>query len=84
MRQMQGEPSVFVVENASGPHSVIVEGRPSSKTTSGNPQLVFNRYGTADYLEGVETSTGTSVDLGTGAAETQGPCSFLPRWSMVL
>ena len=69
MRQMQDEPSLFVVENASGAHSVIVEGRPSSKTTSGNPQVVFNRYGTTDYLEGVQTSTGTSVDLETGVAE---------------
>ena len=52
MRQMQDEPSLFVVEN-----------------TSGNPQVVFNRYGTTDYLEGVQTSTGTSVDLETGVAE---------------
>jgi hypothetical protein len=66
---MQDEPALFVVENTSGSHSVMVEGRPSSKTTSGNPQIVFNRYGTTDYLEGVQTSTGTSVDLETGVAE---------------
>jgi hypothetical protein len=69
LRQMQDEPALFVVENTSGSHSVMVEGRPSSKTTSGNPQIVFNRYGTTDYLEGVQTSTGTSVDLETGVAE---------------
>jgi len=69
LRQMQDEPALFVVENTSGSHAVMVEGRPSSKTTSGNPQIVFNRYGTTDYLEGVQTSTGTSVDLETGVAE---------------
>ncbi len=66
---MQDEPAIFVVENASGTHSVMLEGRPSSKTTSGSPQVLFNRYGTTDYLEGVETSTGNSVDLETGVAE---------------
>ena len=69
MRQMQDEPAIFVLENASGTHSVILDGRPSSKTTSGSPQVLFNRYGTTDYLEGVETSTGNSVDLETGVAE---------------
>jgi hypothetical protein len=69
LRQMQDEPSLFVIESASGPHSVMLEGRPSSKTTSGKPQVVFNRYGTTDYLEGVEASTGGSVDLETGVAE---------------
>ena len=69
MRPMQEEPNIFVLENASGAHSVMLEGRASSKTTSGSPQVLFNRYGTTDYLEGVETSTGNSVDLETGVAE---------------
>ena len=69
LRQQQDDPNVFEVQNGAGTHSVMVEGRPSSKTTSGSPQIVFNRYGTTDYLEGVQTSGGTSVDLETGAAE---------------
>jgi hypothetical protein len=69
LRPQQDDPSIFEIQNASGTHSVMLEGRPSSKTTSGNPQVVFNRYGTTDYLEGVETSTGNSVDLETGVAE---------------
>jgi hypothetical protein len=69
LRPLQDDPTTFLVENASGSHSVMLEGRPSSKTTSGSPQVVFNRYGTTDYLEGVLTSTGNSVDLETGVAE---------------
>jgi hypothetical protein len=69
LRQSQDDPTFFVVENGNGTHSVMLEGRPSSKTTTGNPQILFNRYGTTDYLEGVETSTGNSVDLETGVAE---------------
>jgi hypothetical protein len=69
LRQQQDDPNTFEVQNAPGTHSVLVEGRQSSKTTSGNPQIVFNRYGTMDYLEGVLTSTGNSVDLETGVAE---------------
>jgi len=69
LRPQQDDPTIFEVQNASGTHSVLIEGRPSTKTTSGNPQVVFNRYGTADYLEGVLTSTGNSVDLETGVAE---------------
>jgi hypothetical protein len=69
LRPMQGDPTIFMVENAGGTHSVMLEGRSSSKTTSGSPQIVFNRYGTTEYLEGVETSTGNSVDLETGVAE---------------
>jgi hypothetical protein len=53
LRQQQDDPNIFEVQNASGTHSVLVEGRQSSKTTSGNPQVTFNRYGTTDYLEGV-------------------------------
>jgi hypothetical protein len=59
----------FTIQNTAGTHSVILEGRQSSKTTNGNPVVLFNRYGTTDYLEGVETSTGNSKDFETGIAE---------------
>jgi hypothetical protein len=69
LRQSQDEQNVYDLQNSSGTHSVLIEGRQSAKTTSGAPQVLFNKYGTADYLEGVETSTGNSVDLDTGIAE---------------
>jgi hypothetical protein len=69
MRPLQEEPNVFLVENTAGTHSAMVEALASSKATTGNPQVVFNRYGTTDYLEGIETSTGNSVDFETGVAE---------------
>jgi hypothetical protein len=69
LRAQQDDPSVFEIQNAPGTHSVLIEGRPSSKSTSGSPQVIFNRYGTTEYLEGVSTSTGNSVALETGVAE---------------
>jgi hypothetical protein len=69
LRQMQDDPNAFDLQNSTGSHTVLLEGRPSSKTTTGNPVILFNRYGTMDYLEGVETSTGTSVDIETSKAE---------------
>jgi hypothetical protein len=69
IRQQQGDPNIFEVQNAAGTHSVLVEGRQSSKTTSGSPQVTFNRYGTTEYLEGVVTANANSVDLDTGVAE---------------
>ena len=69
LRQQQDAPNLFEVQNAAGTHTVLVEGRQSTKTTSGSPQVTFNRYGTAEYLEGVVTSTANSVDLETGVAE---------------
>lgn len=69
LRQMQEDPSAFILQNSSGSHSAIVETRSSSKTSKGKPEVLFNRYGTTDYLEGVETSTGASVDVMPGAAE---------------
>jgi hypothetical protein len=68
IRQAQDDPNMFEIQNATGTHSALLEGRQSSKTTSGNPQITFNRYGTTEYLEGVVTS-GNSVDLETGAPE---------------
>jgi hypothetical protein len=69
VRAQQDDPNLFEVQNTAGTHSVLLEGRSSTKTTSGNPQIVFNRYGTTEILEGVLTSTGNSVDFETGAAE---------------
>jgi hypothetical protein len=69
VRQHQEDPNIFEVQNASGTHSVLVEGRQSTKTTSGSPQVTFNRYGTTEYLEGVVTANANSVDLETGVAE---------------
>jgi hypothetical protein len=69
LMQSQDEQNVFNLQNSSGTHKVLMEGRQSTKTTSGAPQVLFNKYGTTDYLEGVETSTGNSVDLDTGIAE---------------
>lgn len=68
IRQAQDDPNMFEIQNATGTHSALLEGRQSSKTTSGSPQITFNRYGTTEYLEGVVTS-GNSVDLETGVAE---------------
>jgi len=69
LRQMQDDPDAFNLQNSTGSHTVLLEGRPSSKTTSGNPVILFNKYGTDDYLEGVETSTGNSIDINPGVAE---------------
>lgn len=51
------------------PISVMLEGRQSTKTTTGNPKVLFNRYGQTDYLEAIETSTGNSVNIQSSAAE---------------
>jgi hypothetical protein len=69
LRQMQDEPNLFTLENSTGTHSVMLEGRQSSKTTTGNPKILFNRYGQTDYLEAVETSNGNSVDIESSVAE---------------
>jgi hypothetical protein len=69
LRQTEDDPSTFMLQNSAGTHSVILEGRQSSKASKGKPEVLFNRYGTTDYLEGVETSTGNSIDISGGAAE---------------
>jgi len=69
LRQVQDEPGLYELQNSSGSPSVIVETRQSSKTSKGNPEILFNRYGTTDYLEAIETSTGNSVDILPSAAE---------------
>ena len=69
LRQMQDEPDLQSLQNKAGTHTVLLDSRPSSKTSSGKPEVVFNRYGTTDYLEGVLTSNGTSIDFPTSSAE---------------
>ena len=69
LRKISDEPQAFTLQNSSGSHSVILAARPSSKTSRGKPEILFNRYGTTEYLEGIERSTGNSVDLSSGFAE---------------
>ena len=60
---------IFELSNTAGSHSVILETRPSSKTSKGKPEVLFNKYGGTDYLEAVETSNGSSIDIIPSAAE---------------
>ncbi len=69
IRQMQDDASAYTLENTSGTHTVLLEGRQSSKASSGKTEILFNKYGTTDYLETVETSGGTSMDFSSPAAE---------------
>jgi len=69
LRQMQGEPNVQILQNKAGTHSVLLDSRQSAKTSNGKPEVVFNKYGTTDYLEGLVTSTGISLDFETTTAE---------------
>jgi hypothetical protein len=69
LKQVEGEQNAYVLENSSGTHSIILETRSSSKASKGSSEVLLNRYGTAEYLEGVETSTGNSIDIIPGIAE---------------
>jgi hypothetical protein len=69
LRQSQDDHDIFTLQNISGTHLVMVEGGQSTKSASGGPSVLFNKYDTMDYLEGVETSNGTSVNIDTGIAE---------------
>jgi hypothetical protein len=69
LKPSEDDPSAYELQNSSGTHSVILEARQSSKTSKGKPEILFNRYGTTDYLEAVETSTGNSIDIEPGVAE---------------
>ncbi len=70
LRQSGDDENLFNIQDSSGKHTVLLEGRQSSKTTTGSPEISFNRYGTSEYLEGVQTSSGTSVDIETSKAES--------------
>lgn len=69
LRQSEDDANTFTLQNSAGTHTVVLEARQSSKTSKGKPEILFNRYGTTDYLEAVETSTGNSIDIAGGAAE---------------
>jgi hypothetical protein len=69
LRQSDDDANLYSLQNSAGTHSVILEARQSSKASKGKPEVLFNKYGTTDYLEGVETSTGGSIDIIGGAAE---------------
>ncbi len=70
IRQSQEDQSVYVVQNSSGSHQVLLVGQSSSATAAnGKADIVFNRYGTSEYLVGADTATGTSVSFDTGTAE---------------
>jgi cytolysin (calcineurin-like family phosphatase) len=69
LRQSGDETSIFELSNNAGSHSVMLETRSSSKTSKGKPEVLFNRYAGTDYLEAVETSDGSSIDIIPSAAE---------------
>lgn len=69
LRQTQADQNLYELTNSSGTHSVILETRQSSKTSTKGPQVLFNRYDKTDYLEAVESNTGNSVDIIPSAAE---------------
>ena len=69
LRQMEDDPNAYLLQNTAGSHTVVIEGRPSSKKSTGKTDILFNRYGDMDYLETVETPNDTSVDLMSPAAE---------------
>jgi hypothetical protein len=69
LRQSGDDSALFELQNTASAHSVILETRQSSKTSKGNPEVLFNKYGGTDYLEAVETSTGNSIDIVPSAAE---------------
>ena len=69
LKQSVDDPSTYVVTNSSGTHTVDVLGHPSTKASKSGIEMIFHRYGTGEYLVGVETATGTSVELDPGVAE---------------
>ena len=69
IKQSQDDPSVYVVTNSAGTHTVDVLGSRSTKASKSGMEMVFHKYGTGEYLVGVLTATGTSVDLDPGVAE---------------
>jgi hypothetical protein len=69
LRQSGDDATIFELSNSAGSHSVILETRASSKASKGKPEVLFNKYGGTDYLEGVETSDGNSIDFIPSTAE---------------
>jgi hypothetical protein len=54
LRQSDDDQNTFTLQNSPGTHSVVLEARQSSKASKGKPEILFNRYGTTDYLEAVK------------------------------
>jgi hypothetical protein len=69
LEQAPDESSFYILQNTAGTHSVYLEARQSSKASKGGPEVVFNKYGDMDYLEGIETSNQSSVDFLEGTPE---------------
>jgi len=69
IRQSQDDPSIYVVTNSSGTHTVDVLTSQSSQASKSGVEMVFHKYGTGEYLVGVLTATGTSINLDPGVAE---------------
>ena len=67
--QSQEDQSLFKVQSATSSRSVMITGRQSTKPTTDSTQVLFNRYGSTEYIGGVQTSTGTAVTLDNGAPE---------------
>lgn len=79
LRQSGDDASIYELTNNAGSHSVMLETRPSSKASKGKPEVLFNLYGGVDYLEAIETSTGTSIDFLPSAAEKQAAKKGSPK-----
>jgi hypothetical protein len=69
LKQAPDESSFYVLQDTAGTHSVYLEARQSSISTKGNPRILFNKYGTMEYLEAVKTSNQTSVEFQEGTPE---------------
>lgn len=69
LQQAPDESTFYILQNTAGTHSVYVEARASAKASKGGPEVLFNKYGDMDYLEGIETSNQTSVDFLEGIPE---------------
>jgi hypothetical protein len=67
--QSQEDPSLFKVQSATSNRSVMITGRQSTKPTPASTEVLFNRYGSTEYIGGVLTATGTSIALDNGAPE---------------
>ncbi len=69
LTQSQEDQSLFKIQSATTSKSLMITGRQSTKPTGDSTQVLFNRYGSTEYLEGALTSTGTAITLDNGAPE---------------
>jgi len=56
------EGNLLQIKSNDGSHTVILDCRQSNTLTKGAPQIIFNKYGDADYVAAVHTQT-QSVDI---------------------